>query len=45
MQEVGLKKGYFSESKVGKLSKEPQATIKRIVWKGSLWTTCGHQKA
>jgi hypothetical protein len=33
MQEVGLKKGYFSESHVEKMSKEPQPPLKGLFGK------------
>jgi hypothetical protein len=33
MQEVGLRKGYFSESKVAKMSKEPQVPLGGMIGK------------
>ena len=31
MQEIGLKKGYFTESQVAKMSKEPQPSLKGLI--------------
>ena len=40
LQEVGLKKGEFSETLVTKMS----TPVKRGVWKGALWGSCRHRR-
>ena len=44
MQEVGLRKGDFSESKVENLSKEPQVPLGGIIGNDHFWRTCGYQR-
>lgn len=57
MQEVSFRKGDFNESKVTKMSKEPQVPLRGLIGKDnfgelvdikgkrSLWRTCGYQRS
>ena len=44
MQEVGLKKGEFSETLVVNMSKRASTPIRRDARKGALWASCIHKR-